>query len=324
MPLRELLKALTAKPTDSLHERRLRAYFANMRRGLELGHIRIAACRARLLAPLAVLKPTGARKPSKVTWDEFYTLLMDAVDGAGERDHYDRPQPLDCETDLPAVTFQRGDFGAMIAWMGHKAAPLELIQAVRFKTTRVGATVGRANTPLWLTPCTPSIEALLIRGRKSPDPALASEVRSLMAGSHWRSGDDIFAFITEQPISDLRLTRLDAQGNKATHPPVGSTVIEARSHRHFRHWPRPGADHETYGRTYNLDGDARRSANPPGCHGVREAICTSLPMSDFIECVYIGRLDPDTVDAEPDDEFLGDVSAEPNVDELLRQLIESL
>jgi hypothetical protein len=87
--------------------------------------------------------------------------------------------------------------------------------------------------------------------------------------------------------------------------PVGSTVLEAQNHKHFRHWPHILGYADRYGRTYDLDPRSRTSASPPHNYGIPEAIRSQMPLGLFSDCVVIGTLTPGGCQiTEPDTDFL--------------------
>lgn len=316
--MEDLPKLLQAAESSAVEERRLRAYFANMIRGIDAGHVALLACRSRFEIALKRLGSVHS-----VEWSHFYGEFMQGLDSLGEESHYHRPQLLDCDIEQPAVTFQRGDDAAMQAWMGRPASPIELVTAVSEGRTFPGATVGRPGTPVWVTPLS-QVDVLLDRARKGPDPTLANAARNLMATSHWVTADEVFAFVTSCTICDLRFDSKDKNGCISAISPVGTTVIEAKGHRHFRHWPRVGDAPDTYGRTYDLDPASRRQVRPAHTFGVREATRTAIPMAMIAKCIHVGRLEIDSMLAEPDEDYLDEVGASPSALSLLTELTNRL
>jgi hypothetical protein len=319
MSLQELVVLMEGKTSDAVDQRRLRSYFANMLQGLKAEHFCASACQVRLQNTLDRLQRAGA-----VTWSCFHSELNFVLESVAERDHYLRPQQLDCETECLAVTFQQGTDRAMMEWTGKWVEPRQLTLAIESGKAIQTATVGPPGKAVWLTPVVGEVKEILDEARIADRAELANRVRMLIGASHWEVPNDILGFVTKQPIADLKFTRDVACGDPKSGHPVGSTVIEARLHKHFRFWPSPSTVSDTYGRSFHLDPEIRKKKAPNLDFGVREAIRAPLQLSEFSECIYIGRTDPLLTDAEPSEEYLKMIEASRTAHELLTDLVSNL
>jgi len=324
MKLSHALNAgLIAAPDNPIDERRLRAYFANMLRAVEVGHTQVDACRKRVEETLGLLPVIAA--PGPLTWEACYSALMTAIEAASDSDFYQVRDPVDDDLDLRAVTFQIADRSTLRIWLDGPANALSLVKAVRTGTTRAGQTVGRPRRAVWLTPLKGPVADLIDRARDKHGSNLAKEVRDSLANSAWKAGSMVVAFITRGTIRNLGFLAAARERAEIAIGPVGPTVVEAGVHKHFRHWPRQRAATDRYGRTYHFDPRVRGAAVPAGAYGMPEAVRSPIPLSQFGDCVVIGRLSAGACQIkEPDEAFLQAIDATEPPLNLLQDLLVKL
>ena len=291
MGLREIADELRALPKGTPMEEEVRACLANLLIGIQRKHIEVVRARRRLNEMIAAYYLSGVR--------DYRTLLREhdvAMAAFGLEDHFHRPGPLDDFLDKQAVTIQANEDGMLgHFWLPSRARASGAEIESAFEKGRCVGHVGREGRPIWLTPFSGEVEAIIDKasdsfGTPTERAGLARRIVALLGLAHLQPTVEVLALVTEATIGELLFERPD---DLAWLGPAGSTAIEARGHRRFRAWPH-GPTPSPFGRTFDTDDAARLLAGV--MHGAPEVVRPRMPISEFRQCVFVGQLTAKSAD----------------------------
>lgn len=318
MSLQEVAKAVDVAPVDTVNEVKLRAWLTNLLADLKSNQVKSSVLHARLqkLATHFLSSPEQSLFYLACAYDH-------AMNPCNADNQFCRPGPLDNFLDYTVVTIVSEPEHAPCsnAWLKRSVSAASL--PGYFRRGECIGYVGVDYKPLWITPYCGEIKAMCEKASRGLSrSARADLVRGVMGKlglKHLNAGEELLAFVSELTVGEL--TFFNPSTNELS-PPVGSTVIEARLHRQFRHWPR-NLDPDAYGRTYELDSFARQYFSNRLDYGLPEATRPRLQIDDFERCIYLGRVpEPDFDDA--DETYLKEIGADLDCATLLRTIGKEL